>query len=203
MGSKLAGVLVAVVAMTAPGAAHAAPGGGGDWLKLIYDVDAVARGNFDKATKNALPSALPASEDPNPENLGNAWFGVAPTVTLVARDWRSSMRLAGDRLSLVDAMRLSASTRMVVGRARWSGSRFTPFLQIGIGQWRVDHTYLPLTPNTEDVAGQWGGGFELRMTRGWQVAAETSATTLLRESQNNSVPQTMLWSAFVASRVEF
>jgi len=100
-------------------------------------------------------------------------------------------------------MRLSASTRMVVGRARLSTTRFTPFVQAGLGQWRVDPAYLPLMPRLIDVAAQVGGGFELRMTKRWQVAVEASTTTLFRETTAREVPQTMLWSTVVASRIEF
>ena len=132
-----------------------------------------------------------------------AWFGVAPRVTLVARDWASSTRLAGDRLSLVEEMRLSASTRMVVGRARLSAARFTPFLQAGIGQWRVDRNYLPLTPHLIEVASQVGTGFELRVSRRCQIAAEATVTSLIRDGQQHEFPQSMLWGTFIASRVEF
>jgi hypothetical protein len=176
-----------------------------DWSRLVYDLDHVVRGNVDKAgpTSPTRQQTTMPSDDPSPQNLGNAWFGVAPSVTLVARDWASSTRLAGDQLSLVDAMRLSASTRMVVGRARLNKARFTPFIQAGVGEWRVDRTLLPLTPLTVEVATQLGGGFELRLNRHWQMALETTSTTLIREGQNNAVPQTMLWSTFLASRVVF
>jgi hypothetical protein len=203
MGVKLATVAVAALGVLSSGVARAEPRGV-DWGQILYGLDQYARGNGDKiAPTRPTKPAVRSSEDPAPQNPGNAWFGVAPRVTLVARDWNGSMRLAGDRLSLVDAMRLSASTRMVVGRARLSGTRFTPFLQLGVGQWRVDRTFLPLTPLTEEIATQLGCGFEMRVASRWQLAAETSATSLMRYGRNDSVPQTMLWSAFLASRIEF
>jgi hypothetical protein len=204
MGSKLAAIAAVFVGVTATAAAHADEPRGVDWMKVITDLDRAVR-DFDKApaAKVATRSAERTSDDPNPQNLGSAWFGVAPRVTLVARDWGNSMKLAGEQLSLVDQMRLSASTRMVVGRARWTGTRFTPFLQIGLGQWRVDRQYLPFTPESEDVASQVGAGFELKVSRRMQLAAEMSVTSLIREQLNESVPQTMLWGGFIASRVVF
>jgi hypothetical protein len=207
MGSKLAATAAFVLGMTAAASAHASEPRGVDWLKVLTDLDQTVRG-FDKAPAIKIATRAPtqSSDDPSPQNLGNAWFGVAPRVTLVARDWGNSMRLAGEQLSLVDQWRLSESTRMVVGRARWTGSqaKFTPFVQIGLGQWRPDRRYLPLTAYSgEDVATQIGGGFELKVSRRMQLAMETSVTSLIREQLNEAVPQTMLWSSFIASRIAF
>lgn len=206
-GLKLVAAAAAMIATSSIAhVAHAEEPRGVDWMKVLIDLDRMARGGAERPTPTSSrhPARPTTSDDPSPHNLGNAWFGVAPRVTLVARDWASSTRLIGDRLSLVEQMRLSASTRMVVGRARLSEARFTPFLQIGLGQWRVDRTYLPFTPHTIEVASQIGTGFEIRLTRRWQLAAEATMTSLIREGQqNSSVPENMLWSTFVASRVEF
>jgi hypothetical protein len=203
MRQKLvAAAAVAIASTTFTHVARADEPRGVDWVKGLVELDKLARGHAENATSTR--SQQLRLDDPSPQNMGNAWFGVAPRVTLVARDWASSTRLAGDRLSLVETMRLSASTRMVVGRARLSATRFTPFLQLGLGQWRVDRKHLPLTPQTIEIAGQLGTGFELRLTRGWQLAAETTVTSLIREGQTNpGVPQTVLWSTFLASRIEF
>ena len=208
MGAKWTrGVVAALTGaiLTSAANAQAADPRGFDWEDLLLRVDRLARTGSERPQPAApqiaaRPSA--GADDPSPQNLGNAWFGVAPRVTLVARDWASSTRLAGDRLSLVDAMRLSASTRMVVGRARLSGTRFTPFLQVGIGQWRVDRNHLPLTPHAIEVASQVGAGFELRLARTWQIAAEATATGLIRDGSNSTLPQNLLWSTFLASRFE-
>ena len=117
------------------------------------------------------------------------------------------MRLAGDRLSLVDAMRLSQSTRMIVTRVRFGDlqvSRVTPFAQVGLGQWRTDTNIMPLTPRSTEIAGQAGGGIEIQISRTWQLAAESSVTALYREQrEDTSIPQTRFWSAMFASRFEF
>ncbi|HVJ94149.1 MAG TPA: hypothetical protein VM580_30385 [Labilithrix sp.] len=208
MRLKWAVATAAAIATTAIGsAAHADELRGFDWMQALVDLDRFARGSAsaDRSASAQRPSPrTTSSDDPSPHNLGNAWFGVAPRVTLVARDWASSTRLAGDRLSLVETMRLAASTRMVVGRARLSATRFTPFLQVGLGQWRVDRTYLPLIPGSIEIASQLGTGFELRITPRWQLAAEATMTSLIREGHNTSViPQSMLWSTLVASQIEF
>lgn len=195
----MAAAAAALAVTTSVAEAHAEPKGV-DWLRVIVELDRYARGAAEDASPTG-PAAARAS-DPNPESMGNAWFGVAPRVALVARDWASSTRIAGDRLSLMDAMRLSASTRMVVGRARLSRARFAPFVQLGLGQWRVDRDYLPLTPATIEVAAQLGGGVEVRLAHGWQLAAEASATTLIRDGQSDAVPQTILWGSKIAARVE-
>ena len=182
-----------------------------DWDRVLLQLDSLARtGNplqMDKRTVGARRKAATEDQgDPDPKSLGNAWFGVAPKVTLVARDWASSTRLAGDRLSVLDGVRLAASTRMVVGRARLSNARFTPFLQTGIGQWRVDRNYLPLTPRTIEVAAQLGGGFEMRVTRHWQIAFEATGTTLIRDGSppmSPSVPRVLMWGTMLASSFQF
>lgn len=206
MRQTLAAASIATMLAASTNTARAEEPRGVDWGKLLVDLDRFVRTGAERPVVAPPPSQTgraPISDDPSPQNLGSAWFGVAPRVTLVARDWASSTRLAGDRLSLVDGLRLSASTRMVVGRARLSGARFTPFIQLGLGQWRVDRNHLPFMPRNIELASQLGAGVELRLTRRWQVAAETTFTTLIRDGQSSSIPQTLLWSSFLASRVEF
>jgi hypothetical protein len=203
MSPKLA--MAAALAVTSlAGTARAGEPRGVDWVKALVEIDTLARtANANEKPKPNTNGPIAPLDDPSPQNMGNAWFGVAPRVTLVARDWANSTRLAGDRMSILESYRLSQSTRMVVGRMRLSGARFTPFLQVGVGQWRVDRNYLPHLPQSIEIAGQAGAGFELRVARGWQMAAEMTGTSLIREGQNSTLPQTMLWSAFLASRIEF
>ena len=209
---KKIGVKIAASALAAAALLAATPAKADtsvDWAKLIVEVDHLARGAKNaespqkaQANKRSQGEKLQL-DDPNAGNIGNAWFGVAPKVTLVARDWASSTRLAGDKLGLLDSYRLSASTRMVMGRARLSSARFTPFVQAGFGQWRVDTKINPLTPNEIEFAAQVGTGFEMRVNRRWQIAAELSTTTLIREGAYDQQPQNILWSGMIASRIEF
>jgi hypothetical protein len=204
------GPAVAAVALGAATTLVAAPAHADqpvDWNKVLLEVDHFVRsGKVEsaqpKTTRRTSEEQLNLDE-PNVNNMGNAWFGVAPKVTLVARDWQSSTRLAGDKMGFIDNFRLAASTRMVVSRVRLNSARFTPFMQLGIGQWRVDTRYAPTMNREVEIAGQLGTGFEMRIVKHVQVAAELSATTLIRYDQNEQQPQNVLWSAVVASRVEF
>ncbi len=206
-GSKLLACAAIAVGLTASTSAHADETRGVDWTKILVQTDRLLRtGNAEAPQAQPKPRQAERLEpvgDPSAQNLGNAWFGVAPRVTLVARDWASSTRLAGERLGLADTMRLTSSTRMIVGRMRLSATRFTPFLQLGFGQWRVDRAYLPLTPQSIEIAAQLGTGFEMRVSRRWRLAAEATATTLVRENSSNTVPQTTLYSTLLAARAEF
>lgn len=182
-----------------------------DWMTKLVQLDQYVRTGSERP-QLALPSRtgdrpVTHSTEPYDQNPGNAWFGVAPRVSFVARDWASSLRLHGDRLSLVDAMRLSHSTRMIVTRVRLGDpvvSRVVPFAQIGLGQWRTDTNIMPLTPRSTEIAGQAGGGIEIQISRTWQLAAESSMTALYQERYEElNVPQTRFWSAMFASRLEF
>jgi len=186
-------------------------------MRLLLDIDVLARRGADALESprctpagcfhaaQAAPLTLVGQQgDPNTQNAGNAWFGVAPRVSLVARDWGSAYRVAGDRLAVVDAVRLSSSTRMVLSRVRLSDRRFTPFAQLGLGQWRIDTNVVPLNRNYTEVAAQVGGGFEVRLSSSWQLAAETTMTVLHREGiQAGDAPVPQMWSTMFASRLAF
>jgi len=206
----------AVLAGTATVAtnAHADPNPGVDWMRVLLDLDAVGRKGADAfesprctaagCFEHPAPLRIDRSTDLNVHNAGNAWFGIAPRLSLVARDWGTAYRVAGDRLSVVDAMRLTSSTRMVVSRVRLSDRNITPFAQVGLGQWRTDPNLLPLTPRYTEIAAQMGGGFEIRLLPWWQVAAESTVTVLHREGiQADGIPVPRMWSAMIASRIEF
>lgn len=179
-----------------------------DWERALVQLDSFARTGAERPAPVVHRTERPVvTSEPYAQNPGNAWMGVAPRVAFVARDWATAYRLAGDRLSLVDAMRLSQSTRMVVTRVRFGDlgfDRVTPFAQIGLGQWRTDTNLMPLTPRSTEIAGQAGGGIEIQISRTWQMAAEASITGLYREDREAiGIPQTRLWSCMLASRLEF
>jgi hypothetical protein len=106
---------------------------------------------------------------------------LVPHPSLIARDWRGSMKLAGQRTMLVDELRPSASNRMVVGRIA-TGGRFATFGQIGVGEWRIDTAMFPNARGYSEIAGQAGGGFELKVTSRLRVAGEAQYTMLYRNS---------------------
>lgn len=183
-------------------------------MRVLVELDLVARRGADvidtpRCTAAGCYAAPPAlrlahNPDPNPHNAGNAWFGVAPTVSLVARDWGAAYKVAGDRLALVDAMRLTSSTRMVLSRVRLNGHRITPFAQLGVGQWRIDPYLMPLTPRQTEIAAQIGGGVEMRLLPQWQLAFETTSTVIYRDDRqpvDAALPR--MWSTMLASRLDF
>lgn len=182
-----------------------------DWGRLLAELDGyVRRGSM--TLERGEPSAYVATvtapgRHAQPLVLadGNAWFGVAPSVSFVARDWGTAYRLSGDKLSLIDAVRLSESTRMVLTRVRLNRDRrVTPFVQLGAGQWRTDRKFLPLRTGDTELAAQVGVGVELQLVGPWQLACEAGATLFIREHrETNDVPETRMWSAMIASRLSF
>jgi hypothetical protein len=205
MGRKYSLTVAAAIAtMAISGTAKADPDVKIDWGRALVQLDAAMRGNSERPGTTPAPRADKPSDDPFVMNGGNAVGGVTPRVAVVARDWATHYRLAGDRLSLADAMRLSSSTRMVISRVRFDAGVVRPFLQLGLGQWRTDTNLMPFTPRSTEIAGQAGGGLELQLTRSWQVACESSVTALYREQrESDDIPQTRMWSATIASRFEF
>lgn len=210
MASMIAGGAAAIALTALAPSASAETGRAAiDWGKLMLGVDAYARGKGDRESpRPSSANKLAGAErfgQPLTQNAGNPWFGVAPSVSFVARDWGAAFRLAGDRLSLVDAMRLSESTRMVMTRVRLSNSsRVTPFAQVGFGQWRTDPNIMRLTPRMTELATSVGIGFELQIATHWQAACEIGGTLFIRDERDvSNIPETKLWSAMVASRLVF
>lgn len=168
-----------------------------DWSRALTDVQAWVFRNSERSEGVSGE----ATRKTSPE-LGTAWFGVAPSVSIVARDWGRSFSFSG-RLSPEEAMRLSRSSRMVVSRMRLNGGRVVPFAQLGLGEWRVDGDVVALPSNTE-LAAQFGGGLELHLLPGWEVAWESHATVIYREIREpQNLPATKLFGTMLASRFDF
>jgi hypothetical protein len=138
-----------------------------------------------------------ASGEPSP------WLGMAPRVSLVARDWGASQLLWG-QLSLTDQMRLTRSSRMVVTRVRFANGRLVPFAQVGVGEWRVDSTLMPTLSNASHTAAQLGGGFELEVAPRASLAAEGDCTMLYEEGRAlDPLASARVWMAMLAARARF
>ena len=189
---------------------------GVEWSRVLAELDTVARKGADVLDQprcspagcitetNATAARPERTEKPSVQNTDNDWLGFAPKLSLVARDWGASFKVAGDRLALVDAMRLTRSTRMVLTRISTSDSRIAPFAQVGLGQWRTDPYLMPLTPRYEEIAAQAAAGVEVRIIGTWQLALESTVTMLYREQrQEGDYPATHSWSTSFASRVDF
>jgi hypothetical protein len=195
--------------------AKADPSPSTDWARVVSDLDTLARKGADVLDS---PRCSPAGclTDTNataaqPERVAashvqvarSGWVSFAPTLSLVARDWSSAYRVAGERLALVEGLRLTSSTRMVLGRVRLNDSRISPYAQVGLGQWRTDPYLLPLSQRYTEIAAQTAGGIELRLMGTWQMALESTMTVLYRESSSRSDPAPHMWSTTIVSRVEF
>jgi hypothetical protein len=209
---------LATAALTLAGtlATSAAVADTNEWSRLLSDLDTVSRKGADvldqprcatagcQTDTNATASAPERSLKLNVQDTTNDHLVTfKPTVSLVARDWGSSFRVAGERLALVDALRLTTSTRMALVRFRASDSRISPFAQVGVGQWRTDPYLLPLTPSYMELAAQAAAGIELRLMGSWQVALESTMTAIYRERSDGSMPSPHMWSTAFASRVDF
>jgi hypothetical protein len=171
-----------------------------DWARMLSGAHAWVGRNAERAERGDLLGETPRQAV---STFGTAWFGVAPTVTIVARDWGQSHLLSG-RLSVTEAMRLSRSSRMVVSRLRLAGGRITPFSQVGLGEWRIDRDLLPQAPRDVELAAQMGGGFEMQLVPGWELALESTATLIYREAREpQNVPTPRLFGTMLASRITF
>lgn len=208
-------VLATLVATTVASTARAERATAIDWGRVLGDLDLVARKGADvldtprcspagcQTDTNATAAAPERIQANHVQDAGSTWFGVAPTMSLVARDWSSAYKVAGERLALVDALRLTSSTRMVLARVRLNQSRVSPFAQVGLGQWRTDPYLLPLSARYTEIAAQGACGVEVRLLGTWQIALETTLTTLYRETRETGMPAPQNWSSTFASRVAF
>ncbi|MDB5213469.1 MAG: hypothetical protein JWO86_1396 [Myxococcaceae bacterium] len=104
----------------------------------------------------------------------------SPTLSVVARDWHGSMRIMGDRTLVLDDLRATSSNRMVVTRLA-TDARLSTFVQMGVGEWRIDPAMFPTARSYSEVAGQIGSGFELRLSSRARIAAEATYTALYRD----------------------
>jgi hypothetical protein len=130
-------------------------------------------------------------------------FGVSPHLSLVARDWGGAQLIVG-HLMLTDQVRLSRSSRMVLSRLRIAEGPLMPFVQAGLGQWRVDTDWMPVLPHDVELAGQLGGGLELGVGHGASIAVEADYTILYREQHEpQMVSAPHLWGTFFAARLPF
>jgi hypothetical protein len=128
-------------------------------------------GHESSAATNANPTATPVEPPP--------LVDILPRASLVARDWRGSLKVAG-RTMLIDDLRPAASHRMVFARIA-SDARLAPYAQLGAGEWRVDPVLFPQMPTRQAYAGSLGAGLELRTNAGLQIAGEASYTFFYRE----------------------
>jgi hypothetical protein len=167
-----------------------------NWGKLAE----VLRGGGGSLLPRESPSLGLA--EPHAGSSDRRWFGASPRFSVIARDWGGVQLLFG-HLALTDEVRLSRSSRMVLGRLRVSEGRITPFVQAGFGQWRVDTDWV-LLPRDVELAGQAGGGFEVTINPRAALALEADYTFLYREQHEpQMISGPHLWGTFLAARFVF
>lgn len=133
------------------------------------------------------------------------WIGLAPRMSLVARDWGASQLLVGN-LTVTDQLRLTRSSRMVVSRVRLAEGRLVPFAQLGLGEWRVDRSLVPTLPLNQQLAAQAGAGVELTIAPSFAVALEADWTLLWNDDlalQSQTMARPNLWGSLLAARARF
>ncbi len=152
-----------------------------------------------KEAAKAAPSHLPAKPraasrmevvreaqlDSRLEARPAHWLELSPRISLVARDWGEAHKIAGgSSLLLTDVMRLTRSSRVLMSRVHLGAGPLVPFVQVAVGQWRIDTNMLPALPGATEAASQVGFGFELAPMRGVRVACESSWTRFWREGRD-------------------
>ena len=140
--------------------------------------------------------------------------------SLVARDWQVSRPLMG-RLGPTDEVLRGRSKRMVLLRGRLLDGPFSPFAQLGLGQWRIDPD-RPAMPHDSVPAGQVGVGVEYALASWVSLAFEADCTLLdpahldppdplqLERPGTGLLPRDVrwihppaLWGSFLAARARF
>jgi hypothetical protein len=126
----------------------------------------------------------------------------AAHLSLIARDWDAAQLLLG-HLSPIDEVLRERSKRMVLMRRRLADGPLVPFVQLGLGQWRVDPD-MPGIPHDVVLAAQLGAGAELRLTRLASVAVEGECT-VINPARSDAlwIHTSALWGGFLAARVKF
>ena len=134
----------------------------------------------------------------------SSWIGMSPRLALVARDWGVTQVLWG-HLAVTDQFRLSRSSRMVMTRLRLADGRLSPFLHVGVGQWRADTSVVASLSSDVVLAGQLGGGFELEVAPRTVIALQTDCTLLYREGRGDgqTLASGQLWGTMLAARARF
>ena len=202
-GCKLLGLVCAATALflALPARAETSARLSVDWAKLAGVI------NDGAASLLPLETPHPTQERYDSASPASPWLFPSETVrlavSLVARDWGGAQLLVG-HLTLIDQLRLSRSSRMIVTRVRIAQGPVVPFIHAGIGQWRVDTELLPMLPRDVETAGQLGVGFELAFSRAIAFAIEADHTLLIRgqhEPQMVSTPY--LWGTSLAAKAVF
>ncbi len=141
--------------------------------------------------------------------------------SLVARDWDAARALMG-RMTATDEAHRGRSKRMVLLRGRLVDGPVAPFVQLGLGQWRIDPDTPGTIPRESLVAGQLGVGVEYAIASWVSLALEADCTVLDPGRLEPLYPRPLeppgapllprdvpwlhppaLWGSFLAARARF
>jgi hypothetical protein len=159
--------------------------------RLVRQSDALLR----EATRPPMERAAPSP--PSPEDLKKP---VLPRLGAIARDWDGSLPVPGSNVLVTDRVRVSRSSRMLIGRARLDYGWLTPYVQAGLGLWRPDRDAIFISQ--QDYAAQLGAGFEVQIAARGHLAAEWDYTVIYREARDRMDYGRVL-AAFAVLRAEF
>lgn len=185
---RYVGLIVTTVVVTASASARASdPTPKTSLLDLALDgnrlVNAAMNGPAPSGRESSATESNPTAAPAEPAPL----VDLLPRASLVARDWKGSLKVAG-RTMLIDDLRPAASHRMVIARIA-SDARLSPYAQVGAGEWRVDPVLFPQMPTRQAYAGSVGAGLELRTSTGFQIAGEACYTIFYREGPKDPIDE--------------
>jgi opacity protein-like surface antigen len=178
-----------------------------DFRRLLIEGATLLQGSVPGVT--GVDAGRPAAVAPAAEKGATRqlhFLGTDYNVTVLVRDWRSAQRLAGGSLTPTDEVRISHSSRMAVARLRAMTGPLRPFIQIGIGQWRVDRDLVAvLSPKSTEMAAQAAVGVELQVAKNAALGVEADYTAFYRDggADHQNVPAVQLFGLTFAGKMRF
>ncbi|WP_394836397.1 hypothetical protein LVJ94_05770 [Pendulispora rubella] len=123
---------------------------------------------------------------------------------LVARDWNGGFPLIGELAVATDKVRLTKSTRALLGRVHTGDGPVAAFLHFGIGEWRYDPDMFPFSTRRRELALQFGGGIAVLITKHVAFAWEVNHLTLCRDpSEPQIVPTPYIYGTLGVVDIQF
>lgn len=164
-------------------------------VAMSVDIAKVIDSSFDwlQSRAKGVGAARPADKPPASLDPTRPVLNPPIRLSLVARDWSDAFNVAGGTM-ISDDVRLSRSSRMLLGRARLDLGKFQPYVHTALGEWRYDPAILTFKPRNQEYATQWALGFEYKFAKYGRVGFEADYTLLCRESrepQNNPTPSVL------------
>jgi len=124
--------------------------------------------------------------------------------SLVARDWKGAYSIFGHAVA-TDEIRLTRSSRMLIGRISAGDGPLVPFFHVGVGEWRYDPDHLlPPSLSDQEYATQFSGGLELRLSKHASFAWENDYVILCRERREvQNMPTPYILGSFAVLQLVY